>query len=334
MTAPFDFGCAVGSLKTASTALSTLGAAVFKPPVAKTAAASTALARTAQPLVGELVRRAPVVAKAVGGGGGRAAGAAAGAAAGNLSKYLTAGGIGLGVGGAAGYAAGKKAPAQKSANAAAIGSHLAGNIPGIAGGLHGAYTAPSGSKFEGAFRGAMRAPSQVTGGLLGAGLGAVHGLTAMPSRAILNVGKGMDTGANAGTRAMDTLLGGRATGLGGRILRAPAQAFGAGLGAVGGLVTSPLAAIGGALSDTAVGAARGARIGGQVQDSLMGGPAAWQRPAAKQAGIADTAQAALDKSKKVVGVANNAAKGVANKAVDMGSKAQQGFDKWRKTKSC
>lgn len=291
-----------------------------------------------RPLVGELMRRPAIrlLPNAVSRG--------ATTSAGNVMKYLGAAGAGMGVGGAAGYALGKS-QAQKNANAlttatraaapavGGLGNYLASNATGIAGGIHGAYAAPAGSKFEGAARGSLKAPAQLSGGLVGAGLGAVHGIAAAPSRGVVNIGRGMDVGANAGTRVMDTLLGGRATGLGGRILRAPAQAVGAGLGGIGGLATAPIAAIGGALSDTAVGAARGARIGGNIQDSLMGGAANWERPAAKQAGmVGDMTQAVKKNTEAVAGKANAAAKTVANKAVDAGKKMQAGLEKWRTSK--
>lgn len=159
----------------------------------------------------------------------------------------------------------------------AVGSLEKKAIADLVGGIHGAYTAPAGHKFEGAARGAMKAPAQVAGGVVGAGAGALHGLAAGGYRGTLNVAKGMDTGANMGTKAMDAVLGGPAKGIGGKILRAPAQALGAGVGALGGAVTAPIAAVGGLASDIYHGARRGAGVGGAAVNSLMGGAPAWQQ---------------------------------------------------------
>lgn len=187
------------------------------------------------------------------------------------------------------------------------------------GGLHGAYTAPAGSKFEGAARGMIKAPAQVAGGVLGAGAGALHGIAGSGYRGVLNVAKGMDIGANTGTRAMDAVLGGPAKGIGGKILRAPAQAIGAGVGALGGTLTAPIAALGGMASDIYGGARRGANLGGAAVTSLAGGAPSWQQPA--------KAANALTVAKPLVGElvrqAPIVAKAVPRQAAQSGSNAMK-----------
>lgn len=260
----------------AGLAANALGNAAFKPPVAKTAAASTALARTAQPLVGEIVRRAPLQAKRM----PRAAQAGS-----NLMKYLGAAGAGLGVGGAAGYAAGKsQGGPQKAANALA--------------------TVPSA-----ATQAVQKAP----------------GMLSKLNPATMAAGAGLGLGAAAG--AYNAPEGQKMHGALSGAARVPAQLLGGAAGYIGSAITAPLAG----LSHVAKSTLGGARAGGQMMDRLTNAPQAAPVPAKQAGAMGAVAQSVMDKGKQVAGKAENLAKGVANKVVDIGAKAQQGFDKWRKT---
>ena len=173
-----------------------------------------------------------------------------------------------------GYAIGslEKRALDPMAAAAGIGAGV-----GAGGAVHGAMNAPAGHRFEGALRGAVKAPAQAIGGVVGAGAGAVSGVGNMGFRGINSVARGADSGVRAGTQMMDKMLGGPATGIGGKLLRAPAQALGAGIGAIGGAVRAPFSAIGGVAHDIYRGAQRGANLGGRMQESFMPAPSYQQQ---------------------------------------------------------
>jgi hypothetical protein len=139
--------------------------------------------------------------------------------------------------------------------------------------------APAGHGVERALHFASKAPTQAMGGLLGAGVGAGVGIGNMGFRGVSSVARGMDSGINAGTRVMDKMMGGPATGIGGKMLRAPAQAVGAAAGAIGGAVRAPFSALGGVAHDTYQGARKGVNIAGRLSDAALPAPSyAGQQP--------------------------------------------------------
>jgi hypothetical protein len=131
---------------------------------------------------------------------------------------------------------------------------------------------PPGHGVERALHFASKAPTQAMGGALGGLAGAAVGVGNMGFRGASSVARGMDSGINAGTQAMDKMMGGPATGIGGKMLRAPAQALGAGVGAIGGAVRAPFSALGGVAHDTYQGARKGVNIAGRLSDASLPAP--------------------------------------------------------------
>lgn len=146
--------------------------------------------------------------------------------------------------------------------------------------------------------------------------------------ALMAAGAGLGLGAATG--AYNAPKGQKIHGALSGAARVPGQVLGGVGGAIGGAITAPFHALG----HVAGSALDGMDAGGAAMDRLTGAPKAAPAvdpAAAKQAGFADKAKTMMDKGKQVAGKAESLAKGVANKAVDIGAKAQQGFDKWRKT---
>lgn len=157
---------------------------------------------------------------------------------------------------------------------------------------------------------------------------ALPGLVGSLSPAAVAAGTGLGVGAAAG--AYKAPKGQKIHGALSGAARVPGQVLGGIGGAIGGAITAPFHALG----HVAGSALDGMDAGGAAMDRLTGAPKAAPAvdpAAAKQAGFADKAKTMMDKGKQVAGKAESLAKGVANKAVDIGAKAQQGFDKWRKT---
>jgi hypothetical protein len=312
-----------------------------------TDAQKAANALALQPLVGEVIRRTPLINATT-----RALPKAP-QVANNAMKYLGAAGAGLGVGGALGYGVGRAqnkqaatglsavsnlpsvlAPAAQTAGsrlgdaARAAGGFMARNPLATVGGIGtalsagvGAYDAPQGKKLHGALSGAARYPAGAVGGALGYGVGAVTS----PLAQLEHIGKNVVGGARMVGQAMDRATGG-GRGAFATAARVPGQAIGAIGGGVAGLATSPVAGLMHIARNTIGGMDRGERI----MDRITRAPYA-AAPAAKQAGVmGDVATSAMNKGKQLAGKANDVARAVANKGVDMGKKMENGFEQWRK----
>ena len=146
-------------------------------------------------------------------------------------------------------------------------------------------------------RGAL--PGRELLGTLGTG-GVLGGMLGNSSSTAENVGRGVGYTAGA------SLGGGLGAGLGKSVSRLLPQKYQAAAQIAGGI--------------------GGMGLGLRGAHRLMGQP--------KQAGVMEATQAVVDKGKKAVGVANSAAKGVANAAVGAGDKMKKNFDSWRNSKSC